>query len=203
MAIAASTQFTKHIGRRLKSARIRAGFKTISSFIEYHKIPRTTYSQYEAGSREFCIKSAVEFCKIFETNLIWLLTGLGKIDITDNDFIELTSEDEYHKNLLSEKEFLQIINQSKEKKTLGGHTIKSKNKSLDPELLSEVLKKVFEILSSINTEINANDLSHLTCSIYEDLIKLDSDNKSSLEVLDILKSAFSRRLGQEKKSSNF
>src|SRR5579872_4729322 len=93
----------QEIGERLRLARQAAGYKTISDFIHQHQFPKSTYTQYEIGARALHVELAIQFAVLFKTNLIWLLTGKGSIEHTDNDLISNIPDK------ISQEEFLSIL----------------------------------------------------------------------------------------------
>lgn len=66
------------IAKRLKAARIAAGFKTAKDFATTENIPVTTYSQHESAKRCLTPELIVNYSTKFKINPYWLLTGLGE-----------------------------------------------------------------------------------------------------------------------------
>src|SRR5580692_4644305 len=68
---------TIRLSARLRAARKAAGFKTSKSFIKKHKIPASTYSQHESGTRTPDDDTLKSYSKIFSVNFDWLTNGIG------------------------------------------------------------------------------------------------------------------------------
>jgi transcriptional regulator with XRE-family HTH domain len=67
----------EQIGIRLKIARKSFGWKTATAFCDAVCIPKSTYSQYEKGHRNFTVESCIKYSKLLDIELNWLLTGQG------------------------------------------------------------------------------------------------------------------------------
>lgn len=68
---------TMRLGARLRAARKAAGFNTSKSLVRKHKIPASTYSQHESGSRTPDDDTLKFYSKIFSVNFGWLKDGKG------------------------------------------------------------------------------------------------------------------------------
>ncbi len=66
------------LGVRLRAARKGAGFKTAKAFLKKHKVPASTYSQHESGSRTPDEAGLKFYARVFNVNLNWLKTGKGE-----------------------------------------------------------------------------------------------------------------------------
>jgi transcriptional regulator with XRE-family HTH domain len=69
---------TIRFGARLRAARKAAGFKTSKDFLKKYKVPASTYSQHESGSRSPNDTMLEFYSEVFGVNLNWLKTGDGK-----------------------------------------------------------------------------------------------------------------------------
>jgi transcriptional regulator with XRE-family HTH domain len=206
--MAFNQKLAKEIGNRLRVARQKAGYDTLISFTSKNNIPRSTYNQYEIGDRLLCVEYAISFSKLFNTNLIWLLTGNGISDITDVEIFSLINYDNISSSLLSEKEFIAIINGSKKKQNKikdNSIQLKARNVSIDLVLLQEILAKVYSLFELFDNKINHNDLAYLACCIYADITKLNlNQNKvNRFQVLDAITTALRKYLSKSKKAINF
>ncbi|QGP56874.1 Helix-turn-helix domain protein (plasmid) [Piscirickettsia salmonis] len=65
----------KEISKRLKLARINAGFRFARSFSEYFNIPYITYSQHESGKRTIKPEVILKYAEYLNISAAWLLTG--------------------------------------------------------------------------------------------------------------------------------
>lgn len=72
-------------GKRLKEARIKAGYLTAKDFYEKFSIKSSTYSAHELGRNPLSIKTAKQYGKLLNISFRWLLTG---IDQTENENVE-------------------------------------------------------------------------------------------------------------------
>ncbi len=68
---------TDGVGRRLKEARKAAGYKTAKEFAERNGIPQPTYAMHELGTRGLKQNRAIEYARLLNVTLEWLLTGNG------------------------------------------------------------------------------------------------------------------------------
>ncbi len=62
-------------GRRLRQARLAAGFKTARAFAETCHLAQSTYSQYETGKRAFNADILTWLCIELQMDAHWLLFG--------------------------------------------------------------------------------------------------------------------------------
>ena len=62
-------------GKRLKDARIKAGFKTARAGAERLALPYPTYAAHENGSRGILPEEAARYAKAFKTRPEWILYG--------------------------------------------------------------------------------------------------------------------------------
>lgn len=71
------TFILQDIPKRLKIARIAAGYRTARDFIRVHGIPVSTYSQHERGERVLTLENVGYYSNILNIDPAWLLTGKG------------------------------------------------------------------------------------------------------------------------------
>ncbi len=64
------------ICKRLKEARIKAGFKSAKDFAEKKKLKVSTYSLHEAGTRSMSLDIIEQYANILDINTNWLLAGI-------------------------------------------------------------------------------------------------------------------------------
>jgi len=63
------------MGRRLREARLAAGFKTAKAFAQTQALAQSTYSQYETGQRAFNADKLAHLCRALQIDAHWLLFG--------------------------------------------------------------------------------------------------------------------------------
>ena len=69
------TQIKQNIGLRLKEAREKAGFATPGDFCKQFNIAEDTYLEYESGERALKATTAMEYSKLLNVSMQWLLLG--------------------------------------------------------------------------------------------------------------------------------
>lgn len=179
----------KEIAERLRLARQRAGYNTISEFIQKYKFAKTTYTQYEIGTRTLHIELAIQFTTLFKTNLIWLLTGKGSIDCTDDDLINFVPEK------ISQDEFLSILTQ-KNNLSFTNHkgNLQKKIKTENIQLLAGILSKIMQCYKKQAIALDFDRISEITFGIYFDIINKTNDRKEQQNIIDAAISTFNRML---------
>ncbi len=78
---------------RLKLDREMMGYISQSDFALRNKIQTTTYQRHESGVRNILTTSIINYCKILNISIVWLMTGSKKHE--SNKF-ELSEKIEYH-----------------------------------------------------------------------------------------------------------
>lgn len=73
------------MNKRLKAARLAAGYKTARQAWEAFGWNPNTYRAHEAGPREIGKAHAIEYAAAFKVPLMWLLTGLNEPDDTNTN----------------------------------------------------------------------------------------------------------------------
>lgn len=179
----------KEIGERLRLARQHAGYKTIPDFIHQHKFAKSTYTQYEIGARSIHVELAIQFTALFKTNLIWLLTGEGSINETNNDLISNAPEK------LSQDEFLSILTKKNDlspsnlKKPLQ-NTIRDN----DAPILSDILSKIMQCYEKKSMHFDFKHISEITFGIYFDAVSKTHDRQEQKNIIDASVSTFNRMM---------
>jgi transcriptional regulator with XRE-family HTH domain len=187
--MADNKKLMKEIGERLRLARQNAGYKTIPDFIHEHKFAKSTYTQYEIGARSLHVELAIQFAIIFKTNLIWLLTGKGLIDYTDNDLVSNVPEK------ISQDEFLSIL--TKKNSLPATHYKKPSQKRLNDDeilILSEILSKITQCYERQSLPFDFKHISEITFGIYFDVISKTSDRQEQKNIIDATISTFNRMM---------
>lgn len=189
MPMAENKNLMKEIGERLRLARQHAGYKTIPDFIHKHNFAKSTYTQYEIGARSLHIELAIQFSALFKTNLIWLLTGKGSIDYTDNDLISVIPEK------MSQDEFLSIL---AKKSDLPATTYKKNlQKKLNDDdilILSDILSKIMQCYEKKSIHFDFKHISEITFGIYFDVISKTRDRQEQKNIIDAAVSTFNRMI---------
>jgi len=194
--MAFNKELAREIGKRLRFARQKSGYNTIVSFSSKYNLARSTYNQYEIGDRLLCIDTAIIFAKILNTNLLWLLTGEGKIDITDNQISNLIAEESKIENSLSQSEFMTLLENGKQLPQKPSS--KNLTNKIDIVILEQIITKVFEMFLSLTENIDYHKIAYVSSYIYEDMMQLNHETTNRLNVLDIITSAFKNLVGNKK-----
>ena len=180
----------KEIGERLRLARQHAGYKTIPDFIHKHKFAKSTYTQYEIGARSLHVELAIQFATLFKTNLIWLLTGKGSIDHTDNDLVNAAPEK------LSQDEFLSILTKKSNLPAAANYkkTLQKKLNDDDVLILSDILSKIMQCYEKKSMHFDFKHISEITFGIYVDVINKTRDKQEQKNIIDAAVSTFNRMI---------
>lgn len=187
--MAENKNLMKEIGERLRLARQHAGYKTIPDFIHKHKFAKSTYTQYEIGARSLHVELAIQFSALFKTNLIWLLTGKGSLDYTDNDLISVTPEK------ISQDEFLSILaKKSNLPATTYKKTLQKKLNDDDILVLSDILSKIMQCYEKQSIHFDFKHISEITIGIYFDVISKTRDRQEQKNIIDTAVSTFNRTI---------
>jgi transcriptional regulator with XRE-family HTH domain len=157
---------TIKLGARLRAARKAAGFNTSKAFLKKYKVPASTYSQHESGSRTPDDKMLQYYSKIFEINFNWLKSGGGQpFNHSAPSKMNIMEEELFDLNMLklTKKQPVKQINQKLLTKILSDiidfrTVIKSK------KLISAIVKDAVKIYSNIITHANDNQ-SHITKTV--------------------------------------
>lgn len=148
------TEITR-LGARLKAARKAAGFNTSKSFITKHKVPASTYSQHESGSRMPDDEALKFYSKIFDVNFNWLKKGEGhpytkisseKKQIFNEELIDLTNFGQYSKTI--NKDLLATIFEE---------LFKLNQSPLSNRLINKILTKSIHIYNKIVSSGSTED----------------------------------------------
>lgn len=67
----------KEMGKRLRFARVLAGYSTAASAAEVLRIDYPTYASHENGSRGF-FKRGARYAKFYNVDYTWLMQGIGR-----------------------------------------------------------------------------------------------------------------------------
>ena len=179
----------KEIGERLRIARIRAGYKTIQSFISDYKIAKSTYTQYETGMRALPVNLLLEFSSLLKTNLTWLLTGQGPIEIIDRELFGDASDQ------LSQNEFLSILEKSKTPLIQKSRKSASNKFHRDePAIFSDILSRIMQCYRESSLTFDTETVAELTFGIYLDVIEKASNEQEQKNLIEASISTFNRTL---------
>ncbi len=186
----------KEIGERLRLARQAAGYKTIADFILQHQFPKSTYTQYEIGTRALHVELVIQFAALFKTNLIWLLTGKGSIEHTDNDLVSNIPDK------ISQEEFLSILSKKNNLPSFN-HKNNKQKKAIDENMLvlSEILSKIMQCYEKLSLPFDFKHITEITFGIYFDVIHKTHHRKEQLNIIDATISTFIRTLQLKQRAS--
>ena len=93
------------IAKRLREARIIAGYKSAKAFSQEYCIPYITYSQHENGKRGINSATLLSYAKYLSVSAAWLLSG--------KDINDISSQPTHHdKSIIDTDELLGIYEQA-------------------------------------------------------------------------------------------
>lgn len=139
------------LGARLRAARKAAGFKTSKEFLKKHRVPASTWSQYESGARLPDDEILKSYSKIFAVSFDWLKTGKGK------PYKQLTTT----KQAVMAEE-LADIGKWKINQELLSDILEKLLKNRAPQLTASMIKKVSADAANIYTKMLASTASSKT-----------------------------------------
>lgn len=179
------------IAKRLRAARINAGYKTANQFLVKHDFPKSSYIQYETGARKISLTLAVKLTSILKTNLIWLLTGKGSIKDTNNDLILSQT------NKLSEEEFTGILASAKDKAPPSFSTHEENNHML----LAKILEKTLELYDINLDKPSLIQISNITSGIYLDILESGNNSEERERLIETAISTMQRIIKEKRQAS--
>ena len=166
-------------GKRLRMARIAAGYKTARAFCDKHGVPHSTYSLHETGRRNLKPKIAQHYADLLHVNLAWLLTGLGlphthsmatpKIGLSS---AEDSTAEQYH---VAETQNSYIC----EVNTL---------------LFCKIVLGVHAILQETHLSIELEKITEAACKIYNDIVSASSQLQEQLTMVNLSMTIFRREI---------
>jgi|GEM_PF-1805836 DNA-binding XRE family transcriptional regulator len=66
------------IYKRLKKARVQAGYASARYFANTHNISDSTYTQHESGKRKMSLSTLIFYAHLLKINSYWIITGIQK-----------------------------------------------------------------------------------------------------------------------------
>lgn len=153
------TTLDEQIGIRLKIARKSFGWKTATAFCNAAGIPKSTYSQFEKGHRNFTADALIKYGELFEIEPAWLLTGLchpcpqSKNNLSRKEFIDSEVKKFQAKNALPFVEQQPV-------------SITDRHVPINMEIFCKVLKPVVELLNTKKILCHADDLITFCLDVY-------------------------------------
>lgn len=74
--------------RRLKGARIAAGYKTMKLFVDAHGLTEVTYRSHENGTRNVTYNAAQIYAKYLNVTTEWIMDGKSNISASSKFFFD-------------------------------------------------------------------------------------------------------------------
>ncbi len=188
---------SKHIGKRLKIARQVAGYKTAKAFYEQANIPKTTYSQHEAGITCPSADLLFFYSERLEVDVAWLLTGRGHPcpnaqDATNRKTLITAAVYE-----LQEKGELPLV-------TSQPISADSDYALVDVGLLKKILVQAIDIIPNHQNPIESNEMLEFCLNVYNNIepLRIDDNEKDKIIALSISSMLTGRKPNKTHTSSN-
>lgn len=182
-----------HVGVRLKTARMAAGFKSAKEFCEKHNICSSTYSLHETGGRNLKPKIAQKYSDILEINVAWLLTGSGLPYKAKKSIEDMT---------ISDTEFSELLKYNGNKDTKAHLHYKNEIlNNVNPLLLCKIISNMTDIMRDLSFHLDLDQLSKKALEIYKDITSSNDNQEIQLSMVDLSITTFKRQLQEMKINS--
>ncbi len=166
-------------GKRLRMARIAAGYKTARAFCDKYNVPHSTYSLHETGRRNLKPKIAQQYADLLHVSVAWLLTGMGlpqshsmaapKIGLSSAE--DTTSQQyqiaESHNSYICEVNTL---------------------------LFCKIVLGIQAILQETGQSITLEKIADTACKIYNDIISASTQQEEQLSMVNLSMTIFKREI---------
>ncbi|MEO8400571.1 MAG: helix-turn-helix domain-containing protein [Gammaproteobacteria bacterium] len=166
------------LGARLRAARKAAGFKTSKDFLKKFKIPASTYSQHESGSRTPDDDTLKFYSKALGVNFNWLLAGAGQ---------PFKNINQIKKTILAE-ELIDLKNLDSNSQILVNQKIASTSKNslniTNPKLVAKILKELLNIQGICLSDNAAKSIAQETIKIYKRITSSTSSQNTQIKLLN-------------------
>jgi len=181
------------IHERLKTARIAAGFKTAAEFCNKFGIPLSTYNMHETGRRKLMPAIAEKYSRLLEINPAWLITGLG------NPYV--TSECHEKTSLLTDNDYLALLNYQGNTKIQTRPAIKIDVISVDTEVFTKIIVALITIAKEYKLKVELDFICNQAIDIYNDILQTNGTSKDHLTMVDLAITLFKKNMMHNFKSS--
>lgn len=151
---------TIEISKRLKKARVDAGYRSARAFAQKNDFQYITYSQHEAGKRKIRAETIVTYAEKLNVDPAWLFTGktfayeINK-DMDDSQSLLPTQK---HSNFINPNLLTNIFEELERITTIANITLSNKDKILiSTEIYNNTINsenKNFTITSLLDTVLN-------------------------------------------------
>lgn len=177
-------------GKRLKSARIAAGFKTAREFCLAHKIPASTYSLHENGRRLLKPAVATRYAEILGVNVVWLLTGTGSPYLPgENHNLPIAGEDNPAAGLLVPPSSLKIQDYAKPEDM--------ELLPVNPVVFSKIVIGVMAALHELCYKLDLTQITLESVRIYRDITTSADDIREQLAMVNLATTLFKRQISEQ------
>lgn len=176
-------------GKRLKSARIAAGFKTAREFCLAHKIPASTYSLHENGRRLLKPAVATRYAEILGINVVWLLTGTGSPYLPgEQQHLSTASEGNPAAGLLMSLSGLKIQDYARPEDM--------EPLSVNPVVYCKIIIGVMAALHELCYKLDLTQISLESIRIYRDITTSADDIREQLAMVNLATTLFKRQISE-------
>ncbi len=160
-------------GARLRAARKAAGFKTSLSFTRKYKIPQSTYSQHESGTRNPDEQAMKNYSKCLGVRYEWLNNGDG---------LPYTKINTNQKTVMQE-ELLDIKPMSKSTQLV----------EIDhQELLVKILDELIRFNDKQKHKLNISKIVSDAVALYQDIVSSGENRSAQLKMVIPAMNAYKR-----------
>lgn len=125
------------LAKKLKDARIHAGYVTAKDFSQKNNLPYTTYAQHESGKRCLSARIILKYSKLLKVEPVLFLGS----DKKETEKYICSNVEKKDNDLIDKKIFLQIV-----KNIINHHKIVKKSISIIK--ISEIAVSVYNYMSS-------------------------------------------------------
>lgn len=163
---------TKEIAKRLKEARIAAGYETARLFIEKYNLLQSTYSLHETGQRAIGTQAAIAYSQHLDIDLNWLLTGEGQGPLTK----KVLPAQAKQKATGAPQDTQRLSEEDLKKMTLITQTkhCDMAVKPIDYDLLSLITREVMKLYNQDST--HSNEIAQAISGIYKNIEETTNDD---------------------------
>ena len=160
-------------GARLRAARKAAGFKTSLSFTRKYKIPQSTYSQHESGTRNPDEQTMKNYSKCLGVHYEWLNNGEG---------LPYTKMKETQKTVMQE-ELLDIKPMSKYTQLV---------EIAHQELLVQILDELLRFNEKHKHKLAISKIVSDAVALYQDVVSSGENKQAQLKMVMPALNAYKR-----------
>lgn len=176
----------QEIPKRLKVARIAAGYPSAKSFTTAYNIPSSTYSNHENGNRTLTIENIFYYSKLLNLNPAWLITG------KDSPCGDVYNE-QLEKKILEEQEIL--FKKNELSSTVIAVILETnKHSTIDTKLFKNVLIELVRLLKQI-PNAQSNEAVSFCFEVYNRIVATNAEGNDRIDLIKLCFESFIKGLG--------